>query len=103
MSLFDEGFPLPPGPSLTQSLSQNSLELGKELPSCPCSQPQASPAWLMRSFELLHGGLEQKDAIEGSTDLRFRVVGDCKAGRLGLETPSSGFVHSSVHGAAHLL
>lgn len=33
VSLFDEGFALPPEPSLTQ----NSLELGKELPSCPCS------------------------------------------------------------------
>lgn len=56
MSLFDEGFPLPPEPFLTQ----NPSELGKELPPSPCRQPQGAHAWLIMRFELLHGGLEQR-------------------------------------------
>lgn len=93
VSLFDEGSPLPTQPSLTH----NSLDLGKKLPTCPRSQPQAARACLM-SCELLHRG--NRDGTEGNTDLGARGRDDCKAGHLGLEILGSGLCRGPQSGSA---
>lgn len=56
LSLFDGGFPLLPELSLTI----NSPELVRELPSSPHSQSQVVHTGLIMSFQLLDGGLEQR-------------------------------------------